>query len=220
MILHGNNFLRSMKKSSVPRAQRFMYFQILCYALERWDYEMLSGRTRRGSKVHHNTELRTQLMVSQWNSSGIISQNSSHCSSATKSKSSCQKWSNSQKKSQDGSSSCRCSTGHVLLWPAATLAHPYFYFGPVLLWPGLSAKVLSSTLARSTLARSNFGPNQKNKQIKKKQEKTRKNEKQIEEKKDIRGGIKQKKSVLFWWKRRQPKAGDVFIKTRLMPFGV
>ena len=36
-ILHGNNFLRSMKKkSSVYRMQRFMYFQILCYVLERW----------------------------------------------------------------------------------------------------------------------------------------------------------------------------------------
>ena len=39
--------------------------------------------------VHHNRELWTQLMVSQWNSSGISSQDSPHCSSATKSKSSC-----------------------------------------------------------------------------------------------------------------------------------
>ena len=31
-------------------------------------------------------------MVSQWNSSGISSQDSPHCSSATKSKSSCPKW--------------------------------------------------------------------------------------------------------------------------------
>ena len=35
-ILHGNNYLWSMmKKSSVSRMQRFMYFQILCYVLER-----------------------------------------------------------------------------------------------------------------------------------------------------------------------------------------
>ena len=35
-ILHGNNFLWSMmKKSSVSRMQRFMYFRILCYVLER-----------------------------------------------------------------------------------------------------------------------------------------------------------------------------------------
>ena len=43
-------------------------------------------------KNHHNTELWTQLVVSQWNSSGIFSQGSPHCSSATKFKSSCQKW--------------------------------------------------------------------------------------------------------------------------------
>ena len=36
------------------------------------------------------TELWTTLMVSHWNSSGISSQDSPHCSSATKSKSDCQ----------------------------------------------------------------------------------------------------------------------------------
>ena len=40
---------------------------------------------------YQNTEFWTQLMVSQWNSSGIFSQDSPHCSSVTKSKSSCQK---------------------------------------------------------------------------------------------------------------------------------
>ena len=44
------------------------------------------------SKVHQNTELWTELMVSQLNSSGISSQDSQHCSSATKSKSYCQDW--------------------------------------------------------------------------------------------------------------------------------
>ena len=43
-------------------------------------------------KVHHNPKLWTQLMVSRCNSSGIFSLHSPHCSSATKSKSSCQKW--------------------------------------------------------------------------------------------------------------------------------
>ena len=89
-------------------------FQILCYASKRWTRthnQILSGKTSwRGSRVHHNTELWTHLMVSQWNSSGISSQDSPHCSSATKSKSSCQKWAKSQKNLQDGSSSCRCST--------------------------------------------------------------------------------------------------------------
>ena len=35
-ILHQNSYLWSMmKKSSVSRMRRFMYFQILCYVLER-----------------------------------------------------------------------------------------------------------------------------------------------------------------------------------------
>ena len=64
----------------------------------------------RGSKVHQNTELSTELMVSRWNSSGIFSQDSPHWSPATKSKSSCRIWAKSQNNLQDGSSSCRCST--------------------------------------------------------------------------------------------------------------
>ena len=43
---------------------------------------------RVGSKVHHSTELWTQLMESRLNSSGIFSQDSPHCSSSTKSTSS------------------------------------------------------------------------------------------------------------------------------------
>ena len=86
-----------MKKSSVSRTRRFTYFQVLCYVLERCTRthnQKLSGKTSwRDSRVHHNTELWTHLMVSQWNSSGIFSQDSPHCSSATKSKSSCQKMS-------------------------------------------------------------------------------------------------------------------------------
>ena len=45
-------------------------------------------------------------MKFEWN----ISQDSPHCSSATNSKSSCQKWAKSQKNLHDGVSSCRCST--------------------------------------------------------------------------------------------------------------
>ena len=114
VIPHWNIYLWLVaKKSSLyHRARRLTYFQILCYALERWSrthYQILSGRTNwRGSKVHHNTELWAQLMVSQWNSSGIFSQESPHCSSATKSKSSCLKWAN-QNNSKDELSSCRCS---------------------------------------------------------------------------------------------------------------
>ena len=93
--------LVSDDKSSVSRTRRFTHFQILCYALERWTRihnQIQSGKTSwRGSKVHRNTELWTQLMVSQWNSSGIFSQDSPHSSSSAKSKSSCQKWAKSQK---------------------------------------------------------------------------------------------------------------------------
>ena len=39
-----------------------------------------------GSKVHQNTESWTELMVSQWNSSGTSSQDSIRCSSVKKSK--------------------------------------------------------------------------------------------------------------------------------------
>ena len=78
-------------------------FRFCVYALERWTKthnQILSRKTSwRGSRV-----------ASQWNSSGIFSQDSPHSSSATKSKSSCQKWATSQKNLQDGSSSCRCST--------------------------------------------------------------------------------------------------------------
>ena len=62
--------------------------------------------------VHQNTELWTHLMVSQRNSSGMYSQDSPHCSSATKSMSSCLKWAIHQNL-LDESSSCRCSiTSH------------------------------------------------------------------------------------------------------------
>ena len=111
-LLHGNNYLWSvMKKSSVSRTRTFTYFQILYYALERWtrtQNQILFGADRDGSKIHHNTELWTQLMVSRWNSSGIFSQDLPHCSSSTKSKSSWTNWA-TQRNSKDELSSCRCS---------------------------------------------------------------------------------------------------------------
>ena len=101
-------------KKSVSCTQRSTCSQILYYALERWTRthsQTLHGKKDwRGSKVHQNTELWTKLMVSQWNSSGISSQDSPHCSSVTKSKSYCQDWAYNQKTSLDGLSSCRCST--------------------------------------------------------------------------------------------------------------
>ena len=85
-ILHGNTYRWSMmKKSSVSRMQRFMYSQILCYVLERW---MFGNSSWIGSKIHHNTKLWTQLTENRWNSSEIFYQDSLHCSSSKKSKSS------------------------------------------------------------------------------------------------------------------------------------
>ena len=101
-------------KKSVSCTQRSTCSQILYYALEKWTRthsQTLHGKKDwRGSKVHQNTELWTKLMVSQWNSSGISSQDSPHCSTVTKSKSYCQDWAYNQKTSLDGLSSCRCST--------------------------------------------------------------------------------------------------------------
>ena len=104
-----------MKKSSVSRMQRFMYFQILCYVLERWirtQHQILFGKKSWvGSKIHHNTELWTQLTENRWNSSGIFSQDSPHCGSATKSNKSESSWTKwaTQVNSKDELSSCRCS---------------------------------------------------------------------------------------------------------------
>ena len=100
-----------MKKSSVSRTQRFMYFQILYYVLERWirtQHRILFGKKSWvGSKIHHNTELWTQLTVSHWNSSGMFSQDSLHCSSSKKSKRSWTKWADPNN-SKDELFSCRC----------------------------------------------------------------------------------------------------------------
>ena len=88
--LHGSICLwLVMKKSSVSCKQRSTYSHILYYVLERWTRthnQIMHGKTGwRGSKVHQITELWTQLMVSQWNSSGIFSQDSIRCSSVKKS---------------------------------------------------------------------------------------------------------------------------------------
>ena len=112
--LHGSICLWSvMKKSSVSCTQRSTYFQILYYAVERWTRTLnpvLHGKTDwRGSKVHRNTEPETELMVSQWNSSGISSKDS-RCSSVKKSKVYGWDWVRHQRILQEGLSSCRCST--------------------------------------------------------------------------------------------------------------
>ena len=84
-IVHGNICLwLVMKELSIFSAQRSTSFQIL--------YCVLGGYTRLQSTVHgktdwvglkhlRNTETLTELTASQWNSSGIFSQDSIRCSS-------------------------------------------------------------------------------------------------------------------------------------------
>ena len=79
------SFVSDEEVISLSHAKVFAYFQILCYALERWTRTqtqiVLGKKSWLGSRVHHNTEHWTHLMVSQWNSSGIFSQDSPHCRS-------------------------------------------------------------------------------------------------------------------------------------------
>ena len=65
----------TVRKCLMSKKEVYVFSEsVLC--LERWirtRNQILSGKTSwRGSRVHHNTELWTQLMVSQWNSSGFF----------------------------------------------------------------------------------------------------------------------------------------------------
>ena len=64
------------KQLSVSRMQRFMYSQSLCYLLERWiitqHHILFVSDKWNGSKIHHNTELWTQLTEKRLNSSDIF----------------------------------------------------------------------------------------------------------------------------------------------------
>ena len=65
-----------MNKSSISSTQRSTYSQILYCVLERWTKTLnqtLHGKTDWcGSNFHQNTEILTELVVNQWNSSGIF----------------------------------------------------------------------------------------------------------------------------------------------------
>ena len=80
-----------MNKSSVFSAQRSKSFQILYCVLVRYtrtpNQTMHGNNDWSGSKHLRNTETLTELTASQWNSSGIFSQDSIRCSSVKKSKS-------------------------------------------------------------------------------------------------------------------------------------
>ena len=91
--------------------QGFMYFQFLCYVLERWirtQHQILCV----GGKIEFVQRfIAIQNFGHNWRrADGIrdmFPQNSPHCSSSTKSKSSWGKWANPNN-SKDESSSCRC----------------------------------------------------------------------------------------------------------------
>ena len=75
-------------QSLAHKGSRIVRFCIMLWKGEREPtIKLCHGKTDgRGSKVHWNTELWTKLMVRQWNSSGISSQDSPHCSLSVKSK--------------------------------------------------------------------------------------------------------------------------------------
>ena len=113
--LHGSISLwLVMNRSSIFNAQRFTHFQILYCVWVRYirtfDQTLHGSRGWNGSKVHRNTEIWTELMVSQWSFVGISSQDSIRCSSVKKSKSYCWDWMKHQRILLDGSLSCRCLT--------------------------------------------------------------------------------------------------------------
>ena len=101
-----------MKKSSVSRVQRFLHFQILCLCLGKVHQNPQSNIVweEKMSWFKDSPQYRTldtidaEPMKFEWK----ISQGSPHCSSATKSMSSCPKWA-IRHNSKDESSSCRCS---------------------------------------------------------------------------------------------------------------
>ena len=111
-ILHGNNYLWSMvKKSSVSRTQRFTYFQILCYAWKGESEPNLKyclGTTVGLVQRFITIQNFGQSTENRWNSSGIFSQDSPHCSLSVKSKCSLANWANPNN-SKDELSSSRCS---------------------------------------------------------------------------------------------------------------
>ena len=99
-------------ESSPWKQSSLVISQILCFVLERWirtQYQTLLGNDSwNDSKIHHNTELWTQLTENRWNSSEMFSQDPLHCGSSKKVQKFMSKMSypdNSKKEL----SSCRCS---------------------------------------------------------------------------------------------------------------
>ena len=107
--------------SSVSRTRRFTYFQILCYALERWtrtQNQILFGKIScLGSRVHQNYRTLDTINGEPMEFNGIRVEyfprftSLQLCNKVQEFLS--KKRAVSQKNAQDGSSSCRCSmTSH------------------------------------------------------------------------------------------------------------
>ena len=102
--IHGNVNHWSVRRSSVSRMQgsTFFFFQKkkkiknLCSALGKMSENPLSkiacDEKLSWFKISSQYRALDTMLVSRLNLSGIFTQDSPHCSSATKSKSSCQKW--------------------------------------------------------------------------------------------------------------------------------
>ena len=79
---------------SLQRTKVYVFsVSVLCLGKMNENLQSNNGMERQidvVQRVHQNTELWTKLMVSQWNSTGIFSQDSPHCSLSVKSKSYCQ----------------------------------------------------------------------------------------------------------------------------------
>ena len=92
------SFVGDEQVISLSNLQRFMYSQILYYALEKWfenpivKYCLGTTDWNAFQKFIRIQKLWTESMVSELNSNGISSKDSPHCSSAEKSKIYCQDW--------------------------------------------------------------------------------------------------------------------------------
>ena len=103
-----------MKQSSIFKTQKSMYSQILCYVSAKFFNILNATKLGRTELQEYEPREATDIMMlpteSRRNSSGIFSQDSIRCSSATRSKVYCTDWEKHQKISQEEFYSCRCST--------------------------------------------------------------------------------------------------------------
>ena len=151
--LHGSNLflIGDEQDVSLQRHKQSTSFQNLYCVLVRYtrtpDQTQHGKKDWRGSKVHRNAETWTELMVSQWNWSGIFPQNSPHCSSVTKFKIYCWDWEKHQRiftgriifmsmfndiswRSKDNKKECESNAQQVSLFAGRIGAGQWSFRGP------------------------------------------------------------------------------------------